>query len=91
MLHFLNRLCVVMIRQLFETPVEAHLGVDEICVDRCQLYGQTGVQCFDDFFVSFHVFRVFEILQFFFGKGEINLRRVAIKPNTEGQKKKFVC
>jgi hypothetical protein len=43
-----------MIRQLFEPPVEAHLGVDEVRVDRRQLDGQAGVQRLNDLFVSFH-------------------------------------
>ena len=77
-----------MIRQLFEPPVEAHFGVDEICVDRCQLDGQTGVQCFNDLFVSFHVLMVDKNFTVsFFGKCEINTRRVAIKPN-RGEKKR---
>ena len=91
-LHFLNRLCVVMISQLFEPPVETHLGVDEVRVDRRQLDGQAGVQRLNDLFVSFHVLMVDKNSTVsFFGKGEINTRRVAIKPNTDEKKRSLLA
>ena len=37
-----------------QTPVLAHLGLNEVLVDRCQFDGQATVECLDDLRVALH-------------------------------------
>ena len=54
MLHFLNRFFVEVVGELVQPPIFAHFGADKILIDRGQLNGETGVECFDDLWIAFH-------------------------------------
>jgi hypothetical protein len=53
-LHLVDRLVADLLRQLHVAPVGAHLGVDEVLVDRCQLGRQDLVEGGDDLVVALH-------------------------------------
>ena len=55
-LHFVDRLSMLIIGELRQAPVFEHAGVQEVLVDCCELVLQHFVQVFDDGGVAFHDF-----------------------------------
>ena len=54
-LHFVDGFVMLVLRQLVETPVLEHLGVQEILVDGGELVDERRVEMLNDFLVAFHV------------------------------------
>ena len=54
MLHLVNRLVVLVLVELLQTPVLEHARMQEVLIDGGQFVLQYSVQIFDDFRVAFH-------------------------------------